>query len=78
MYKFFDNIRVKTCDDLSFLVNISDNTFFVIKTNTLKFLELKIQEGLTIDKFSTFESDFVGFIRELEKQKILEAATDEI
>lgn len=78
MYKFFDNIRIRTCDQLSFLVNINDNTFFVIKTRTLKFLELKLKEGLTIDKLSNLESNFVEFIKQLEKQNILEVTTHEI
>lgn len=78
MYKFFDNIRIKTCGELSFLVNISNNTLFVIKTKTLIFLELKLKEGLTMDKLSIFESNFVEFIKELEKQNILEVDTDEI
>lgn len=78
MYKFFNNIRIRTCDELSFLVNISNNTFFIIKTKTLKFLELKLKEGLTIDKLSILEPNFIKFIKELEKQNILEVTTDEI
>lgn len=78
MYKFFDNIRIRTCDQLSFLVNISNNTFFVIKTRALKFLQLKLTEGLTRDKLSNLQSNFVGFVKELEKQNILEVITNEI
>ena len=78
MYKFCDNIRIRSCDELSFLVNISNNTFFLVKTNTLKYLELKLKEGLTIDKFNTFESNFIEFIKELEQQNILEVTTGEI
>lgn len=78
MYKFCDNIRIRTCDELSFLVNISNNTFFVLKTKTLKFLELKLKEGLTIDNLSSFESNFIEFVKELEKQKILGVTADEI
>jgi len=78
MYKFFDNIRIRTCDQLSFLVNISNNTFFVIKTRALKFLQLKLTEGLTRDKLSNLQSNFVEFVKELEKQNILEVITNEI
>lgn len=78
MYKFFDNIRIRTCDQLSFLVNISNNTFFVIKTRALKFLQLKLTKGLTRDKLSNLQSNFVEFVKELEKQNILEVITNEI
>lgn len=78
MYKFCDNVIVRNCDELSFLVNISDNSLFVIKTNTLKFLQIKLEEGLIIDKRSNLESDFIKFIKELEKKNILEVAINEI
>lgn len=72
MYDFCDNIRTRTCDELSFLVDITNNTFFVLKTKTLKFLELKLKEGLTPKKLNLFDSSFIDFIKELEKQNILE------
>lgn len=78
MYNFSDNIRIRTCDELSFLVNIKNNNFFVLKTNTLKFLQLKLNEGLTLDKLNNFDFSFVIFIKELEKQNILEVTIDEI
>ncbi|AIY83667.1 hypothetical protein U729_1547 [Clostridium baratii str. Sullivan] len=78
MYNFSDNIRIRTCDELSFLVNISNNTFFVLKTKTLKFLELKLNEGLTTNNLNIFDSNFISFIKELEKQNILEVNANEI
>lgn len=78
MYKFHDNIRIRSCDELSFLINISNNSIFVIKTNTLKFLQLKLNDGLTIHKLSSLESNFIDFINELEKQHILEVTANEI
>ena len=35
MYTFLEDIRIRICDELSFLVNIKDNSFAVIKTETL-------------------------------------------
>lgn len=78
MYNFSDNIRIRTCDELSFLVDITNNTFFVLKTKTLRFLEAKLKEGLTIEKLNVFDSSFINFIKELEKESILEVSVDEI
>jgi predicted nucleic-acid-binding Zn-ribbon protein len=78
MYKFSNNIRIRTFDELSFLVDITNNTFFVLKTKTLKFLELKLKEGLTTEKLNIFDHSFITFIKELEKQNILEVSLDEI
>lgn len=78
MYKFSDKIRIRTCDELSFLVDITNNTFFILKTKTLKFLELKLKEGLTTENLNIFDNSFINFIKELSKQNILEVSEDEV
>lgn len=71
MYTFLDNIRVRTCDELSFLINISNNNFFVIKTNVLEYLQAKLEEGLSTDQLTENDPNFVEFVKELERQNIL-------
>lgn len=71
MYKFSKNIRIRQCDELSFLINITNNYIYTINTETLKFLEKKIGEGLSIEKIND-NIDFLKFIRTLEMHKILE------
>lgn len=78
MYNFSNNIRIRTCYELSFLVDITNNTLFVLKSKTLKFLQVKLSEGLTIEKLNLFDSSFITFIKELEKQNILEMIDNEI
>ena len=43
MYDFLENIRFRTCVELTFLININKNTIFTLKTETFKFLEKKIK-----------------------------------
>ncbi len=71
MYKFSKNIRIRQCDELSFFINITNNYIYTINTETLKFLEKKIGEGLSIEKIND-NIDFLKFIRTLEMHKILE------
>lgn len=76
MYKISDNIRIRECDEISFFVNIKSNLIFTIKTETLKFLIKKIEEGLTLKKVNIDKTEFIKFIQILEKQKILEYKND--
>ena len=76
MYKISDNIRIRKCDEISFFVNIKSNLIFTIKTETLKFLIKKIEEGLTLKKVNIDKTEFIKFIKILEKQKILEYKND--
>ena len=77
MYNFSKNIRIRVCDELSFLVNISNNNLFVVKTKTLEFLKLELEKGLTVENQSKFNPSFIAFIRELEDEKILEDSLNE-
>ena len=76
MYKISDNIRIRECDEISFFVNIKSNLIFTIKTETLKFLIKKIEEGLKLKKVNIDKTEFIKFIKILEKQKILEYKND--
>ena len=76
MYKISDNIRIRECDEISFFVNIKSNLIFTIKTETLKFLIKKIEEGLTLKKVNIDKTEFIKFIKILERQKILEYKND--
>ena len=76
MYKISDNIRIRECGEISFFVNIKSNLIFTIKTETLKFLIKKIEEGLTLKKVNIDKTEFIKFIKILEKQKILEYKND--
>lgn len=71
MYTFSDNVRIRECGDLSFFINIKDNTIISIKTKTLHFLKIKIKEGLSQEKLYEINSDVLIFIKNLEKQGIL-------
>lgn len=78
MYNFSSNIRIRTCDELSFFINITNNNIFVIKTRTLEFLQIKLKNGLTKENLNELDSSFITFINELDKQNILEVIKDEI
>ncbi len=78
MYYFLENIRIRTCDELSFFVDISNNNLIMIKTKTLKYLELKMRDGLSIEGANALGTDFIQFINELKNQNILGVTTDEI
>ncbi|HFE9701210.1 hypothetical protein P5F62_08490 [Clostridium perfringens] len=72
MYKFSKNIRIRKCNDKAFLVNITNNEFFVVKATTLNFLEKKLDEGLIKSEVSKIGKEFEQFINELVRQDILE------
>ena len=71
MYTFLEDIRIRICDELSFLVNIKDNSFAVIKTETLLFLQNEMKKGLSPEKLNKMDQDFIVFIQKLENNGIL-------
>lgn len=77
MYTICENIRIKTCDDQSFFVDISNNLLFNIKTDTLKYLLYELDKGLSANKLKNYNSDFVKFICDLESLNILTRYPDE-
>lgn len=72
MYKFKDNIRIRTCDELSFFIDIKNNKISMIKTNSLNFLKLQLKNGLSPESLKKMDYEFVSFVNELENQKIME------
>ena len=71
MYDFLEIIRFRTCVELSFLININKNTIFTLKTETFKFLEKKLRQGLSKENLKNNDIEFIEFIKKLEKQEIL-------
>ena len=71
MYDFLENIRFTTCVELTFLININKNTIFTLKTETFKFLEKKLRQGLSKENLKNNDIEFIEFIKKLEKQEIL-------
>ncbi|MBS6020639.1 MAG: hypothetical protein KH846_10765 [Leptotrichia wadei] len=71
MYDFLENIRFRTCVELTFLININKNTIFTLKTETFKFLEKKLRQGLSKENLKNNDIEFIEFIKKLEKQEIL-------
>jgi hypothetical protein len=81
VYRFRKHIRIRSCDELSFFVNISNNSLYMIKTDTLNFLQTKLEEGLSADTLDSNEKrnkNFVEFIDKLIKQDVLEVTSNEI
>lgn len=71
MYDFYDFIKIRSCDNLSFLINIRNNTIFTLKTETLDFLKIVLSEGLDEKRLNSLSPDFINFVRTLEENKIL-------
>ena len=77
MYTLHENIRIKTCDTESFFVNISNNSLYSIKTNTLNYLLSEIHKGLNENNISEYNTDFLDFVHKLESLNILKRYDDE-
>lgn len=77
MYKMSSKIRTKTCGELSFLVDITTNEILSLKTNTLEYLILRLEQGLTKEEINKADTPFAQFIKELERQHILRGDLDE-
>ena len=71
VYDFYDFIKIRSCDNLSFLINIRNNTIFTLKTETLDFLKIVLSEGLDEKRLNSLSPDFINFVRTLEENKIL-------
>lgn len=71
MYDFYDYIRIRSVDNLSFLINIRNNTIFTLKTETLDFLKIELSEGLDEKRLHSLSPDFINFVKTLEENKIL-------
>lgn len=71
MYYIKKNIRIRSCNELSFLINIKDNSIFVIKTETLTFLYDILKNGLTENNLKQYESSFIEFIKKMQQANIL-------
>lgn len=71
MYDFYDFIKIRSCDNLSFLINIRNNTIFTLKTETLDFLKIVLSEGLDEKRLNSLSPDFINFVKTLEENKIL-------
>lgn len=74
MYRYCENIRIRNCDEMSFYVNISDNSFFALKTNAMEYLDAKLNEGLTKEKLADSDLRFKEFVETLVSQRILEVS----
>jgi len=77
MYKLCNNIRIKTCDEISFFINIDNNSIFNIKTDTLNYLLRELNMGLLETDLKQHNSFFVDFIVKLKDLNILMVDTDE-
>lgn len=77
MYRLSSDIRIKTCDELSFFVNIKNNTLSVVKTNALNYLQEKLKSGLTRDMVNESDKPFKDFVNYLHNKMILEECVDE-
>ena len=49
MYRFSKNIRIRTCDEIAFFVNIKDNSIVKVNTNALQYLNNFLNERSSID-----------------------------
>lgn len=76
-YILSKDIRFKTCDEISFLVNIKTNFIFKINTDTLHYLKKRLSDGLTEEKLRVEELVLKNFVVELHKRGILEVVKDE-
>lgn len=77
MYKICENIRVRNCGQLSFLIDITNNNIFSLKTNTLEYLKCRLEEGSIEENNSEENQQFLNFLIELRKNNILEVDSDE-
>lgn len=76
-YIFSKHIRIKTCNEVSFLVNIKNNSVFQVNTSALKYLQRHLSEGLIEEELSMEKSAFKDFVVALKQNGILEVAKDE-
>ncbi len=72
MYKIKSNIRIRSCGELSFIVNINNNNIYTIKTNTMEFFLQKLNEGIgSNDIIGLYDNSFAKFLLQLEQNDII-------
>lgn len=76
-YVFAKEIRIKTCVDKSFFVNIKNNSIVKVSTDALKYLQQRLSDGLTADDLAADKSAFGNFVVALKQRNILETVPDE-
>lgn len=68
--KFCDDIRIRQCNELSFFVNIKDNSVFVMSSNTLHYLLSFIKKNTSERK--EYDLKCIDLIKKMEQKGILE------
>lgn len=77
MYKLNENIRIKTCDDRTFLIDISTNSVKMISTEAKNLLEVYLANEKSHKDIFKSEDGFADFVGNLLNSGILEEERDE-
>ncbi|MBQ8211088.1 MAG: hypothetical protein IJZ27_00980 [Treponema sp.] len=72
MYRICDNVKIRNCGELSFFVNIENNSLFAIQSKTVHFLLQKLKQGINIEKLKNEDPEFANFLDCLVQKNILE------
>lgn len=76
MYTISKNIRIRNCDDITFLININNNRILKINTNTYRYLKDQLSSGIDDSVIKTYDKAFAYFISVLKEKDILEEIED--
>ena len=72
MYTFAKNIRTRTCEELSFFINIKNNSILTLKTSAYMYLKEALCIGLDDETLKTYNSEFINFVLYLKDNGVLE------
>ena len=78
MFRLCENIRIRHCDELSFFINIHNNTLFSIKRPTMDFLLKRIEQGISEEDLMVDDPEFLNFVNSLVEKNILRDVHDGI
>ena len=72
MYRFSKDIRIRICGEITFFVNIKNNSIFKVNTNALQYLKDFLNEGSSIDSKNSRQHEFQNFVDYLQNIGVLE------
>lgn len=71
MLIFSDGIRLRYCDNMCFVVDITKNKIYKFDSRTIKILETFVQNGFELDNIREKNIDLFNFIHKLMKENII-------
>lgn len=68
-YKISEDIRIRICEDKCFLINIKNNSIFMVEKKTFEYLQEQINKSTDLKKIK--DAKFISFLDKLQEKGII-------